>query len=138
MKCLIVEDDAVSRLMLQRVLNRFGRADAVSDGSKAVTAFQLALTEDEPYELICLDIMMPGKDGHEVLREIRSMESERGIEFGDGAKVIMTTALDDKGNVLGAFGESCDAYLIKPIDAAKLLQHLRDFGLISQATASSV
>jgi two-component system chemotaxis response regulator CheY len=135
MKCLIVEDDPVSRLMLQRVLSRFGESRDVSDGSQALAAFQSALADEAPYDLICLDIMMPGIDGHEVLREIRKLEDERGIDIGDGARIIMTTALDDKGNVLGAFGASCDAYLIKPIDTTKLVQHLKTFGLLAEATA---
>ncbi len=136
MKCLIIEDDAVSRLMLQKILSRFGQTHDVSDGSQGIIAFKLALSEEEPYDLICLDIMMPGKDGHEVLRELRAFEESHGIQLGDGAKVIMTTALDDRGNILGAFDEACDAYLVKPIDTVKLISHLQNFGLHPQTPAA--
>ena len=44
------------------------------DGKEAIDAFRMAIEEARPYSLICLDIMMPEMDGHEVLKEIRRIE----------------------------------------------------------------
>jgi two-component system chemotaxis response regulator CheY len=44
-------------------------------------------------------------------------------------KILMTTALNDVENVQAALRERCDGYLIKPVDKAKLLKYLREFGL---------
>jgi two-component system chemotaxis response regulator CheY len=130
MKTLIVEDDFTSRLLMQELLKGFGLPHIAVDGQEAVEAVRLALNAGEPYNLICLDIMMPGLDGQQALREIRAMEEEMGIFSSDGAKIIMTTALADMHNKIGAFSGLCDGYLTKPIHKQKLLDELRKFELI--------
>ena len=124
MKTLIVEDDFTSRLLLQEFLRECGASHVAVNGREAVEAFLTAQDAGEPYDLVCLDIMMPEMDGQETLKRLRAAESESGIPAGDGAKVIMTTALGDGENVMAAFREQCDAYLVKPIDKAKLLDEL--------------
>ncbi|MFW6242306.1 MAG: response regulator, partial [Thermodesulfobacteriota bacterium] len=71
MKILVVEDDFISRRILKEILTEHGDCDVVVDGDEAVQAFRLAREEGAPYQLICMDIMMPNKDGHEALQEIR-------------------------------------------------------------------
>lgn len=130
MKALIVEDDFTSRLMMQEFLKMYGTLHIAVNGKEAVEAVRVALESGEPYHLICLDIMMPEMDGQAALKHIRDLEEARGIMMSDGAKIIMTTALDDVKNAMSAFHNLCDAYLVKPIDRAKLLEALRKLGLI--------
>ncbi len=130
MKTLIVEDDFTSRLLLQELLKGYGQSHIAIDGKEAVDAVRIALETDEPYELICLDIMMPEMDGQEALRQIRSLEEAKGILSSDGAKIVMTTALNDVKNVSSAYGSLCDGYLTKPIQKAKLLEELQKLELL--------
>lgn len=130
MKTLIVEDDFTSRMLLQRMMNEYGETDIAVDGRDAVVAFRIAAKDGSPYDLICLDIMMPEMDGHEVLREIRKIEKESDIKLGKGVKIIMTTALSDSKNVLQSFREFCDAYVVKPIDKSDLEKQLQLVGLL--------
>ena len=130
MKTLVVEDDFISRLLLQQILQKYGPVHVAVNGAEAITAVRAAMDADEPYNLICLDIMMPGTDGYEALNEIRAIEEARGIFSSRGAKIFMTTALDGMSNVVEAFHGLCDAYLFKPIETAKLLEQARAFGLI--------
>lgn len=130
MKTLIVEDDFTSRLLLQSILSRYGECHVAVDGEEAIEAFRRGWVESDPYDLICMDIMMPRLDGDTALAAIRHEEEQRGIAPGDGVKIIMTTALRDKSHVFGAFRKNCDAYLFKPLDKVKLLSHLMSFGLI--------
>lgn len=130
MKTLIVEDDFTSRLLLQTILSPYGECHVAVNGREAIHAFRLANTEGRSYDLVCLDIMMPEMDGHAVLRAIRAEEEAAGIAIGDGAKVIMTTALMDKDHVFAAFRENCDGYLVKPIEKAKLLGLITSLGLV--------
>jgi two-component system chemotaxis response regulator CheY len=130
MKSLIVEDDFASRILMQNFLLPYGECHVAINGKEAITAFSLAINSKEPYQLVCLDIMMPEMDGQTALREIRTIESSRGIMLGDGAKVIMTTALNDIDNKINAINEFCDGYLVKPIDRSKLLDLIRSFDLI--------
>jgi two-component system chemotaxis response regulator CheY len=129
MKALIAEDDFTSRLLLQKFLSPFGEVHVAVNGAEALEAFREAKKSGAPYGLVCLDIMMPEMDGQEVLKEIRGLEEAAGISLGQGTKIIMTTALKDRVNVMTAFREQCDAYLAKPIDRQKLVGCLKDFGL---------
>ena len=114
MKTLIVEDDFTSRLLLQELLKSYGPSHIAVNGKEAVEAVQVALETGKPYDLICLDIMMPEMDGQEALRLIREQEESRGILSSRGAKIVMTTALDDPRNVMVAYISLCDANLTKP------------------------
>lgn len=131
MKSLIVEDDFTSRLLMQKFLAPYGESHVAVNGNEAIEAFTQAINSDEPYQLICLDIMMPEMDGHATLKEIRAFEENKGIMVGDGVKIIMTTALGDMDNKLTAVKEFCDAYLVKPIDRSKVLELIDSFGLIN-------
>jgi two-component system chemotaxis response regulator CheY len=129
LRTLIVEDDFLSRLLLQKFLAPLGESHVAIDGEEAIHALNAALESGEPYHLVCLDIMMPKMDGQAVLRSLREMEERHGLPVGKGAKVIMTTCLKDSQSIMAAFREQCDAYLVKPIARAKLLDELRRLGL---------
>ncbi|HEX7490253.1 MAG TPA: response regulator [Candidatus Limnocylindrales bacterium] len=133
MKTLIVEDEITSRVLLRELLKRYGLPHVAMNGKEAVEAVSAALNALEPYDLICLDIMMPEMNGQEALKRIRQMESEAGIDAARRAKVIMTTAHADKDNVLQAIQSQCDYFLVKPIDGRALLEELRRMGLIPAA-----
>lgn len=131
MKTLIVEDDFTNRLLLQELLKEYGPTHGAVNGREAVAAFHQALAANQPYTLICLDILMPEMDGQTALRQMRQLEKANNIFSSDGAKVIMTTALEHPKDVIAAFSGLCDAYLIKPIDKAKLLATLRSLHLLT-------
>ncbi len=130
MKTLIVEDDFTSRLLLQELLKPYSEIHIAVNGAEAVDAFRVALEDGHPYDLVCLDIMMPEMDGQEALKELRGLEEARGIFSTDGTKIIMTTALNDMTNIMAAFRELCDGYLVKPIDKTSLQNLLKNFGMI--------
>ncbi len=129
MKILIVEDDVVSRQLIKKYLRLFGECDIAVNGKEAVLLFETALNEGKPYELITLDIMLPEMNGQEVLQEIRMIEEKKDILGTEGAKVIMTTALDDRKNIMKAFKSQCEAYLVKPIDRDILTKEIKSLGL---------
>jgi two-component system chemotaxis response regulator CheY len=132
MKSLIVEDDFTSRLLLQTVLSRYGECHIAVNGKEAVSAFRASVENNQKYDLICMDIMMPEMDGHEALRLIRDHESKvsQYAPSRSDVKIIMTTALGDIGNVSASFENFCDAYLVKPVDTSKLLSEMRSMRLV--------
>ena len=131
MKCLIAEDDFISRRVLTELLSPYFTCEIAVDGVEAVTSFKLAHESKKPYDLICLDIMMPRLDGREALRQIRALEKEAGIPTNLESKIVMTTALDDANTVFDTYYQGgATAYLVKPISKAKLLGELRGLGLI--------
>jgi len=130
MKCLIVEDDAVTSRLWETYLSDYAQCTIVTNGAKAVEVVRKSLKEGQHYDLICLDIMMPKMDGHATLKAIRGMERLQQINDSDRATVIMITTLDNIRHINKAFSEGCEAYLVKPIRKEELLGKMRKFNLI--------
>jgi two-component system chemotaxis response regulator CheY len=131
MKTLIVEDDFTSRLVMQGLLKKCSNViHTAVNGKEALDAFCIALEAGEPYDLICLDIMMPEMDGLEALKHFRALEEEKGIELSEGVKILMTTALSDVRNVMTAYNNLCNGYLTKPVAKAQFFEELRKLDLI--------
>jgi two-component system chemotaxis response regulator CheY len=106
-----------------------GETVIADDGEKAVAAFRQAFETQSPFDLICLDIMLPALDGQQVLTRVRAMEESVGIGGLAGCKVIMLTALRDAENVMRAFRSQCEGYLSKPISKERLYREIRSLGL---------
>lgn len=131
MRILIVEDEFTSRKLLTALLSGFGECDTASDGVECVEIFRKALEDKRPYDLVCMDIMMPNKDGHQALKEMRILEQEMEVAPSEEAKVIMVTALNDPKTVVKAYYKGgAAAYLPKPIEVESLHAILRDLALI--------
>lgn len=130
MKALVVEDDFTSSKILQRLLVTNFETDIAVDGVEAISAFETAHDNNNHYDVIFLDIMMPKKDGHQVLKDIRKYEEVHKIDGDNIAKIIMTTALDDSNNVLSAFKSGCEGYIVKPYNKQKIFEKLEELGLI--------
>ena len=130
MKILLAEDDFVTRKFMVNFLSKYGDCDVTVDGMEAVDAFMMALEDDEPYDLVCLDIMMPVMDGYQALVAIRKLEKEKNIAQDKAVKVIMTTALNEERNVKMAFELGCTIYSGKPINQDRFEQALKKLDLI--------
>ena len=113
MRLLIVEDDARIRTFLVRGLTEEGFAvDTAADGEDG--AFKSA---DPAYDLIILDVMLPGKDGWEILRSLQG-RPER-------PRVLVLTAKDDVADRVRGLDSGADDYLVKPFSFEELLARLR-------------
>ncbi len=132
MKILVVEDDFVCRKLLHKILQPFGECDVAVNGREAMDVVKASLDAKTPYDLICLDIMMPDIDGLTALEEIRSLEKDRGIDLGEGSKIIMVTALSDNRHILQSFRFGCESYIVKPVRREKLLQEMMKLNLIAE------
>ena len=127
---MLAEDDFVTRKFMVNFLSKYGECDVTVDGMEAVDAFMMALEDEEPYDLVCLDIMMPVMDGYQALVAIRKLEKEKNISEEKAVKVIMTTALNEERNVKMAFELGCTIYSGKPINQDRFEQALKKLNLI--------
>ena len=130
LRVLVVDDDLASQLLLQTFFIGYGECDIAVNGKDAVEAARSALERRQKYDLICMDIMMPEMDGREAVRQVRALEEDHGILSTYGAKIIMTTAVDDMKEVIQCFQDLCDAYLTKPIDLAELRRQMKSYRLV--------
>jgi two-component system chemotaxis response regulator CheY len=131
LRTLLAEDDVASQLLIQSFLSQHGECHVAMNGREAVQAFRNAMQHGERYDLICMDIMMPEMDGREAVRQIRALEVEFGILSTSGAKIVMTTAVDEVKEMIECFHELCDFYLTKPVDLAKLLEQMQAYRLVA-------
>ena len=128
MKSLVAEDDATNRKLLHTFLSRYGTCDVALDGKQAVEAVRLAHQHRQGYDLVCMDLRMPVMDGQDAIREIRKQEAAAGV--AKIARIIVTTIHTDMEDITTALLGRCNAYLVKPIETAKLKKELKTLGLI--------
>ena len=133
MRILIVEDDPVSSMYLAKCLEAVGEIQTAGDGEAGLEAVRAAFLGKSPFDLICLDIMMPILDGQAVLKGIRDFEAQHRVPSGKEAKIIMTTALGDQRNLVEAVPR-CDAYLTKPVNRADLMFYVKRFGFLDRSS----
>ena len=109
---LVVDDDAGVRQVLRIYLERDGHR--VTDAADGVAA--LALAADRRFDLVLLDIMLPGVDGFEVCRRLR--------EIGDTPIILLTARSGDSDKVIG-LDLGADDYVIKPFSPRELMARVR-------------
>lgn len=129
MRILIAEDDFYSRKLMLACLSPLGDCDVAANGQEAWEAYLDAIDEGKPYDLICLDIMMPEMDGQEVLKKVRDDEEKRHLGRYNRSKIIMVTALDEMKVIMSSYHSLCDGYVMKPIEHALLLNKVKEIGL---------
>jgi len=133
MRVLIVDDDYYSRSFLEYILHPYAVCDVAENGEEAVMAFQRALKDRKPYDLVCMDLRMPEVDGSVAMREIRDVEKDHGVERDSRAKIIITSVLEDAEDTHNAmFLGDATAFLQKPIEEKALLIELRRLGLMAE------
>ncbi len=119
-KILIVEDDPAVRDVVEHALSREGiRTLAVGDGE---TALERLRQEAEPFDLILLDVMLPGRDGVSVCGEIRA--GDAGSASND-VPIIMLTARNDETSVVVGLEVGADDYITKPFSPRELVSRVR-------------
>ncbi len=120
---LLVEDDLVNRMLIKSIINKTNHGiDIAESGYESIKLFQ-----QNSYNLILMDISMPGMDGIETTRRIRELEKELNLER---TPVIAITAHSFKQNRTAAINAGMDDYISKPIHLSKLLtiidKHIRN------------
>ncbi len=131
MRILVVEDDLTTREMMAGMLSEYGEIETAENGKEGVDSFCSAVEKKQPYDLICLDILMPEMDGQEALKLIREKEKSLGVSMEEEVKIIMTTTVDTADEVSKAYYMGgCTSYLIKPVEKKKLTGLMNQFKLI--------
>lgn len=105
---MIVEDDADISMVEEAYLEAAGFQTVIVTDGAAVSS----VLEEEPFDLILLDLMLPGKSGYEVCREIRDKVD---------IPILMVTARTESVDKIRGLGLGADDYIAKPFDPAELV-----------------
>ena len=117
MRILLAEDDFVTRKFMSNFLSKYGECDVTVDGMEAVDAFMMALEEGNPYDLVCLDIMMPVMNGLEATKAIRELPREDAKTI----PIIAITANAFNEDVEKSKQAGMNAHLTKPLRANEII-----------------
>ncbi len=115
---LVAEDNEINALLARALLSKLGhRPTIAASGAAAIESWLAARSADAPYDRVLMDLHMPGMDGLEATRRIRSIEAE---ESGARTPIIALTAnasAEDRDACLAA---GMDGFLVKPLDRDQL------------------
>jgi len=129
LKVMVVDDELVSRIKLARILSDLGVCHQFDSGKEAISVFEKALVEKQPYQLVTLDISMPDTDGLEVLNRFRQLENDYDVPDEKKTKIVMVTSQTERDSILSAIAESCSDYIIKPFERVKIAERLKRLGI---------
>ncbi|MBI3368473.1 MAG: response regulator [Burkholderiales bacterium] len=110
-KVLLIDDHQITRSLLRAILREAGYLqfrEAV-DGESGIR-----VTEHFAPDLICLDVQMPGRNGVELLGELKAL--------APNAKVVMVTANNDRDTVVASVQSGASGYIVKPFNAATVIK----------------
>lgn len=126
MRFLIVDDDESVHLFLQTVLHEYGPCHCMFTGEEAIAAFDEAHQAGTPYDVVMMDILMPGIDGHQAAAVMREKEALKKLKKHEQFKLVMITSLVDDTNVSKAFFDSdASCYIVKPLEKGIVLDELK-------------
>ena len=126
----------VSRTKLELIMESFGDCKTLEHGGDALAVFQQAHQDGDPFNLIMLDIKLPGIDGIQLLSAIRKAEKQLGIEKSQQAKILMTTSYRDKERIVASVQHGCDDYIGKPVTLELIRNKLEKLGIRQQTLSS--
>jgi two-component system, chemotaxis family, chemotaxis protein CheY len=126
LRILIVDDSPVIRLLLMRILKDYGECASARDGLEAIDTYRRSLNENLPFDLICLDLGLPGIHGVDVLREVRALHAQSGSLLKP--RVLVITASSELSEVEAVIQLGADGYLVKPLVKQRLFEYLTAFG----------
>ncbi|MGZ9166871.1 MAG: response regulator, partial [Anaerolineales bacterium] len=109
-RILIVDDNQTNRMVLTRNVQALGsRVDAVPSGAKGLETLRNAYRAGDPYHVVLLDMQMPGMDGEQTARAIKSDPAVKEV------KILILTSMGQRGDAIRLEALGCSGYLLKPV-----------------------
>jgi two-component system, sensor histidine kinase and response regulator len=109
-RILIVDDNQINRVVLKKNVEALGcRVDAVTSGAKALEILRNAHRAGDPFHVVLLDMQMPGMDGEQTARAIKSDPAVKDV------KILILTSMGQRGDAARLEALGCSGYLLKPV-----------------------
>jgi CheY-like chemotaxis protein len=130
---LVAEDNEINALLMRSLLTRLGHQVVITiNGEEALESWLAARSAGTPYDLVLMDIQMPGLDGIETTKRIRANEAGQAARRTPILALTANTLVEDR---YACFEAGMDGFLVKPLDREKLTEALAGLGTSPQVTA---
>jgi CheY-like chemotaxis protein len=127
---LTVDDDEVTQVHIHQLLLPLGRVRMAYSGMDAIARVEESLAKGEHYDLIFMDVRMPGLDGLTTVREIIGRYNKNKTPLERRPKIIMLSSVEERDIQIDAlYSCGADYYMTKPLEEGRLIQALRELGL---------
>jgi two-component system, sensor histidine kinase and response regulator len=118
-RVLGVDDNQTNRLVLSKMVEGFGcRIDMAASGARGLEMLHQAARSGDPYDLVLLDMQMPGMDGEQTTRAIKSDPLVKDV------KIVILTSMGQRGDAMRLESLGCSGYLLKPVKQQMLHEAL--------------
>jgi len=133
MRLLLVDDDERILVLLQRYLSQYGEIQTAMSGEEAIRVFKSTHENKQCFDVVFMDINMPGIGGHEVVNELRILEKKFGFAESATFKLVMISAYTETINLCKTLSYSnADIYITKPFTKKSLLSELKKHNILPE------
>lgn len=126
MRCLVIDDEPTARLHLRLLLEARGPVDEAPDAIAGLQRIRDAIADNDPFDLVCIDLSMPGPSGIEAIKMVQ--EVDKKLRHGKHTNVVVVTASDDQKDIRAALHQHVDGYLLKPVTPGQIVETIDPLG----------
>lgn len=129
-RALIAEEDFQTRWRMKRLMEPHLCCDIAVNSSEVLFAFEISQEDGTPYDLMLMDLALPGRRFLETVKEIRRSEDLRKIAGGDRIKFVAISSIDTPRQKLLEIQSHCEGHIVKPLRKGDFLGQLHSMGFL--------
>lgn len=119
MRSLVIDDEPTARMQLRFLLESRGPVDEAPDAIAGLQRIRDAVADNDPYDLVCIDLSMPGPNGIDAIKMVQ--EVDKKLRQGKHTNVVVVTASDEQKDIRAALHQHVDGYLLKPVTPGQIV-----------------
>lgn len=128
---LTVDDDEITQFHMNQLLLPLGRNRMAYSGEDAIARVEESIASGDGFDLVFMDVIMPGIDGLKTVSEIVRLFNEKRVPLERRPKIVMLSSVEERETQIDAlYACGADHYLMKPVDEEILLGALEELGVI--------
>jgi CheY-like chemotaxis protein len=129
-RALIAEDDFATRWRMKRLIEPYICCDIAVNSSEVLLAFEISQDDGTPYDIMLIDVDLPGNTPAEIIADIRKREANRNIVRLDQIKFVAISRHDTSSRALSEILSQCEGHITRPINKGDFLGQLHSMGFL--------
>lgn len=132
-RLLLVDDNTIHRKLSEKLFGLYGETTIAASGQEAVDIFDRDLKQNNRFDVVILDMLMPGMDGLETLRRLRALETLNGVSRDKRTKILISSHDTDAELQKTAEAEGCDKYYAKKMSKDDVAKMMAEIGILPKS-----